>query len=120
MCRDTVEKKIVLIDELPIELKNNSPLRSASWSTYLAVRRYGLTKYTKFFLIAFVKANYVNYSNMANFLDAFFYISLSIGNVFYRNTNTQKRRKGTMYSNVSLVNFKAVTLQSNIIYIYII
>jgi hypothetical protein len=35
ICRDTVEKKIVLIDELLIELKNNSPLGSASWSTYL-------------------------------------------------------------------------------------
>lgn len=107
MCRDTVEKKIVLIDELPIELKNNSPLRSASWSTYLTVWRYGLTKYTKSFLIAFVKANCVNYSNMANFLDAFFCISLSIRNVFYGNTNLQKRWKGTMYSNVNLVNFKA-------------
>lgn len=91
MCRDTVEKKIVLIDELPIEPKNNSPLRPASWSTYLTLWRYGLTKYKKFFLIAFVKADYVNYSNMANFLGAFFCISLSIPNVFYRNTNVQKR-----------------------------
>jgi hypothetical protein len=75
--------------------------------------RYGLTKITKSFLIAFVKVNYVNYNNMANFLCAFFCIPLSIHNVFYRKANVQKRRKGTTYSNFSLVNLKAVTLQSS-------
>jgi len=75
--------------------------------------RYGFTKITKSFLIAFVKVNYVNYNNMANLLYACFCISLSIRNVFYRNTDVQKRRQGTTYSNFSLVEFKAVTLQPN-------
>jgi hypothetical protein len=94
MCRDTVEKKIVLIDELPIELqkKKKSPLWSASWSPYLtAWRRYVFTKYTKYFLVACVNANYVNNNNMANFLYVFWYISLYICSVFYRNTNNAEK-----------------------------